>query len=299
MILCDSAMKLSLQYESRDDGVITLWLSNPDRPVVVLDSWLLDQLHLFFDEIEKRPTPRGLIIMSASPRVFVAGADLAEIDKLSDDELNGYLTKGANAFGRISSLGCPTVAAIAGATLGGGLELALHCDGIIAAAPALDAKPYKIGLPEAGLGICPGWGGTQMLPARIDPAQAIVMIANGETRSLIEFPPGLIDRIVDNEDDLHEAAQHWIESQIEYAGDSPTCINKKNRDAVSAALKAVITMLPKTPAANAVAEAVQVGIDEGFAAGLAAERRLLITLRHTPEARERIAKFFARSGAPA
>lgn len=292
-------MKLTLPFETRDDGVVTLWIKHPERSVNVLDSWLLDQLHLFFDELDKNATPRGLIIMSGNPKAFIAGADLEEISTLSDTKLHAYLTEGADAFARISALPCPTVAAIAGAALGGGLELALHCDGVIASAPAIDAKPYALGLPEASLGICPGWGGTQMLPARIDPAQAILMMASGETRTLLEFPPGLIDRIVDNEDDLHEAALHWVETQSELTGGTssatPKHIDESDREHVAAALNAVESMLPKTPAAHAVVEAVRIGMEEGFAAGCAAERRLLVSLRHTPEARERIAKFFARN----
>ena len=288
-------MKLTLQHETREDGIVTLWLSHPERSIVVLDSWLLDQLHMFFDWLETRDPPRGLVIMSASPKVFLAGADLAEISKLSDEQLHVYLTEGSEAFARISSLDCPTVAAIHGAALGGGLELAMHCDGVVAAAPALDEKPYRLGLPEASLGICPGWGGTQMLPARIDPAQAILMTATGETRTLLEFPPGLIDRVVDNTDDLHEAALHWVDAQEAHPTRTPKCIDDSNREAVQAALKAVQGMLPNTPAAHAVVEAVQIGIDEGFAAALAAERRLLVSLRHTKEASERISKFLSRS----
>jgi 3-hydroxyacyl-CoA dehydrogenase/enoyl-CoA hydratase/3-hydroxybutyryl-CoA epimerase len=288
-------MKLSLQHETRDDGIVTLWLSHPGRRVVVLDSWLLDQLHGFFDWLDDRDPPRGLVIMGANPGVFVAGADLAEIMNLSDDELHVYLTEGSEAFARISELKCPTVAAIGGAALGGGLELAMHCDGIIAAAPPLDEKSYRLGLPEASLEICPGWGGTQMLPTRIDPAQAIMMTATGETRTLLEFPPGLIDRIVDNQDDLHEAALHWVDAQEENPVPTPKCIDDSNREAVQAALNAVQGMLPSTPAAHAVVEAVQIGIDEGFAAALAAERRLLVSLRHTDEARQRMARFFERS----
>jgi enoyl-CoA hydratase/carnithine racemase len=291
-----TTMKLSLPNETRDDGFVTLWLKQPERSVVVLDQWLLDQLHLFFDQLEQSP-PRGLAILSASPNVFVAGADLAVIDALNDDSLLAYLAEGAEAFGRISALPCPTVAAINGAALGGGLELALHCDGIIASAAPLDSKPYRIGLPEASLGLCPGWGGTQMLPARIDPAEAIVMTASGETRTLLEFPPGLIDRVVDNEDDLHEAALHWLEAQHEYPGATPKCIDETNRQAVKAALDAVQSMLPRTPAAQAVVEAVRIGMEEGLAAGLAAERRLLVGLRHTEEAKKSMAKFFARSKA--
>jgi enoyl-CoA hydratase/carnithine racemase len=261
---------------------------------VVIDARLLDQLHMFFDEIEKQPPLAGLIIMSTG-KVFAAGADLAEIDQLADDQLHAYLTEGAEAFARIAALGCPTVAALGGAALGGGMELALHCDALVAAKPALGARSYRLGLPEASLGLCPGWGGTQMLPARIDPATAIAMTARGDTTKLEEVPPGLIDREVDNEVDLHEAAIRWIESAAaKTGGRPPRCIDETNRAGVAAGLQSVRDKLPDTPAAHAVVEAVEIGIAEGWAAALAAERRLLVSLRHTEAARSGIGAFLAK-----
>ena len=287
-------MTLELRNERRDDGIATLWLASPSRALVVIDSWLLDQLHLFFDEIDKQSPPAGLIIMSTG-KVFAAGADLAEIDQLPDDQLLAYLTGGAEAFARIPALGCPTVAAIGGAALGGGLELAMHCDGLVAAKPALGGKSYRLGLPEASLGLCPGWGGTQMLTGRIDPATAIAMTAKGETRKLEDLPEGLIDRVVDNEGDLHEAAVRWIEANASVTGGGhPRCIDESNRDAVAAAFKSVRGQLPDTPAAHAVVEAIEIGIAEGWAAALAAERRLLISLRHTEAARSGVGAFLAK-----
>jgi enoyl-CoA hydratase/carnithine racemase len=288
-------MKLQLRSQRRDDGIVTLWLESPERSVVVLDAWLLDQLHLFFDALEAQEPPSGFILMSASSRVFVAGADLAEIDGLPDDRLHAYLTEGADAFARISMLPCPTVAAINGATLGGGLEIALHCDGLIAARHNAAGKDYDLGLPEASLGLCPGWGGTQMLPARIDPARAIEMAATGAPASSADPPEGLFDRVVAHEDDLYEAAVRWLETHPG-AGDrrTPRCIDETNRSAVQAGLAAARDNLPDTAAARAVVEAVEVGLAEGWASGTAAERRLLVSLRHTDAARKKLQAFFAR-----
>jgi enoyl-CoA hydratase/carnithine racemase len=287
-------MDLALKHQT-DDGIVTLWLGSRERRVVVLDAWLLDQLHLFFDMLEAGAPPRGLVVMSSSPRVFVAGADLAEIDSLNDEQLHAHLTEGAEALARISALPCPTVAAIAGSALGGGLELAMHCDGILAARPAVNEKPYRLGLPEASLGICPGWGGTQLLPARIDPARAITLTATGTTLPLDQFPEGLCDRIIDHEADLYEAAVRWIGNcELDTARARPRAIDDLNRDDVREALEEVRSQVPRTPAANAVLEAIEIGIEDGFIAGLAAERRLLVSLRHTPIAREKIAGFFAR-----
>ena len=92
----------------------------------------------------------------------------------------------------------PTAAAIHSAVLGGGLELAMHCDGLIASPPAdrdgKPGRPYPVGLPEAGLSICPGWGGTNLLPARIDPANAIHQTAIGKPMNFDEAKEaGLFD----------------------------------------------------------------------------------------------------------
>lgn len=287
-------MDLELRSERNEDGVVALWLDHQKQKVVVLDAWLLDQLQLFLDDFEKTDA-EGLVVMSANRRSFIAGADLGEIEQLSDEKLHAYLTEGADAFARIARLPCPTVAAIDSTVLGGGLELAMHCDALIAARRPGD-KPYRIGLPEAGLGLCPGWGGTQMLPARIDPAHAIEMAALGEARTLETFPAGLFTKVVENETDLYEAAVRWIDNNPKSRpNETPKCIDETNREGVAAGLRAIRESLPDTPAAHAVIEAVEIGVSEGWAAGLAAERRLLVSLRHTEAAKEKLATFFARN----
>src|SRR5688572_17819575 len=113
-------MTQELRIEEMDDGVVTLWLDHPQRDgMIVLDQWLLDQLHLFLDDFGPRAEAGGLMILSGSPRVFVAGADLAEIESLSDEALHAYLAEGAEAFARLAELPCATVAGIHGAALGG------------------------------------------------------------------------------------------------------------------------------------------------------------------------------------
>jgi enoyl-CoA hydratase/carnithine racemase len=288
-------MRLELSSQRSADGMVTLWLSHPKRSVVVLDAWLLDQLHLFFDELDKQPTPAGFVLMSASDRVFVAGADLAEIDALDDAALHAYLTEGAEAFARISALPCPSVACVNRTALGGGLEIALHCDSLIAAKPAPGEKPWKLGLPEASLGLCPGWGGTQMLPARIDPGLAIRMTATGQTWTIDQAPDGLFDAYVDNVADLHEAAVRWIRNHPS-AGRKrrPRSIDDCDPELVERALDQTRPLLPETPSAHAVVEAMEVGLREGWRGAVAAERRLLVSLRHTPAAREHLDKFFAK-----
>ena len=189
-----------LPYERTDDGVVTLWLEQPERPVVVLDSALLDAIDGALDEIGGGAS--GLVLASRG-RVFVAGANLAEIMDLDDPGLDAYLKRGSAVFGRFATMPCTTVAALNGAALGGGLELAMHCDRLLAAEPVSSdpskpAKPYLIGLPEAGLSICPGWGGTCLLPARMDPARAIAMTAAGTPMSVYDAAEaGLVEALVE------------------------------------------------------------------------------------------------------
>jgi enoyl-CoA hydratase/carnithine racemase len=295
-------MSAELRTEQRDDGIVTLWLSNAGRDEVVLDAWLLDQLHLLLDKLETKQ-PTALVIMSDDTHAFASGPDPAEVRDLDDEQLNAHLTEGAHALARIATLPFPTVAAINGTCLGGGLELAMHCDGIVGARMNADGEPYRIGLPESSMGLCPAWGGTQMLPARIDPAMAIAMAATGATCRVNDLPEGLFDRMVDHEDDLHEAAIRWVDSHDKpQPHATPRCLGPAMAAPVRTGLEAVRRVLPESPSIEAVFEAVEIGLEEGWPAGAAAERRLLISLRHTNYARKKLSGYLARrarDGAPA
>ena len=293
----------SLPLQRSDDGIVTLTLMpNPAKPrggVVVLDGWLIDAIDEAMSTIAEGETPTGFILASGSERVFVAGADLAEIEELDDPQLKAYLEKGSTTWQKIVDLPCPTVAAINGATLGGGLELALHCDALVAAVVAADAKPWRIGLPEAGLGLCPGWGGTQTLPARIDPSTAITSAATGQTFKAGELPDGLVDTTVPRTE-LMAAASAWIREHPDAATDRiehgvPRSMDQHNTSAIFEAFEMVRNELPDTEAARAVAAAVKDGIDHDWKTALQTEQRLLVELRHTTAAREKLEAFFARA----
>ena len=292
-----------LPIERTDEGIVTLQLTpNPVKPrggVVVLDEWLLDAIDEGLDRVEAGEAPTGFILASASERVFVAGADLAEIDSLDDDALLRYLEKGARVYQRIAALNCPTVAAINGACLGGGLEIAMHCDVLIASVVPPDDKPWRIGLPEAGLGLCPGWGGTQMLPARMDPAQAITATCSGGTFKATEIPDGLVELMVPRRD-LIDAACEWIRDHSGAHADrisrgAPASIASDNATSIEDGLEAARASLPDTEAARAVVECVEIGIRDDWSRAIEAERRLLTGLRHTPAAREKLESFLARA----
>mgnify|MGYP000951474985 CR=1 FL=1 len=163
------------------------------------------------------------------------------------------------------------------------------------ATPATE-KPYRIGLPECGLSICPGWGGTQMLPARIDPAVAIRSTATGETWKSSELPSGLLAATVATPGDLREAALGWLRANPRRGSRShPTAIDQANAARVRAGLDAARSTIQASTAAAAVIDAVEVGLRDGWTKAVDAERRHLIRLRHTPEARAKLEAFFAKS----
>lgn len=285
--------------------MVILQLEQPGRAVVVLDHELVQRLEAALKLVP--PSATGLVLASSSERVFVAGADLRAISELDDAQLTAYLEYAARVFGMIAGLPFPTVAAINGAALGGGLELAMHCDGLVASPPhggnGKPAKPYPVGLPECALGLCPGWGGTNLLPARMDPAGGILRTAAGQTMMFDEASGlGLFDRIAPSAEQLRETALAWLSERPRVARPEPR--NTPGRwigqpERAAATLKALDSMeLPQTPSARAVREAVEAGLSQGWEAATAVERRRLVELRHTPEARAALAAFFERSAAP-
>lgn len=282
-------------------GIVTVALEQPGKPVVVLDLELIQRLGATLRAIPAGTS--GLVLASASERVFVAGADLNAIMAASDAELAKYLAFASRVYQLLADFPFPTVAAINGAALGGGLELAMHCDGLVAC-PGV--KPYPVGLPEAGLSICPGWGGTNLLPARIDPALAIRMTAEGKPMTYDEaVSAGLFDAVAPDAASLRTAAMDLVVKLRGAGAKSP--VQRRDgtpwrwigRPEVAAGVMKALDLtrhdLPKNEAAAAVANAVDAGLTRGWNAALEVEQRELVRLRHTAPARAALEAFFARS----
>jgi len=293
------ALPLRIERETTGPtvGVVTVFLDEPDQAVTVLNCAMMERLDATLDEVGDNPT--GLVLATSHGRVFVAGADLHEITDLPDGELDEYLALGQRTLGRIAALPCCTVAAINGAALGGGLELALYCDVLVGMEPAGANKPYPIGLPEASLGLCPGWGGTNMLPARIDPERAIDMIASGATLTVLDAQEaGLIDQLYAGRDELLSASRaRAAEPKPQRASRTGEPINISCVDVaprVRAALAHSEIGLAGDAAADAVVEAVKTGLAHGWTHALECERRLLIALRSTESSKSKIQAFFER-----
>ena len=289
----------TLPIQIRADNIAVLSLiPNPNKPrggVVVLDRWLIDSLDATLRQLSQQDLS-GLILQSASERVFVAGADLAEIDALNDADLDMYLRAGSVAYGRISALAFTSVAIIHKAALGGGLELAMHCDALIGALPAPGEKSWKVGLPECGLGICPGWGGTMMLAARMDISKAITSTCVGAPFDAIDIPAGLYAEQIGAGESAVDVAAAWIHAnpKVQTRRSPLSVADEQFHQATTTALEHLEKQLPNTAAARAVVNAIHVGLQHGFQAGVLCEQKHLIELRHTPEARARLDAFLKR-----
>ena len=288
---------LPIQIRADNIAVLSL-IPNPNKPrggVVVLDRWLIDSLDAALRQLSQQDLS-GLILQSASERVFVAGADLAEIDALNDADLDLYLRAGSVAYGRISALAFTSVAIIHKAALGGGLELAMHCDALIGALPAPGEKSWKVGLPECGLGICPGWGGTMMLAARMDISKAITSTCVGAPFDAIDIPAGLYAKHIGAGESAVDVAAAWIHAnpKVQTRRSPLSVADEQFHQATTTALEHLEKQLPNTAAARAVVNAIHVGLQHGFQAGVLCEQKHLIELRHTPEARARLDAFLKR-----
>jgi 3-hydroxyacyl-CoA dehydrogenase/enoyl-CoA hydratase/3-hydroxybutyryl-CoA epimerase len=158
-----------------EEGIAWLRLDDPGKKVNTLSTRLFEWFEAQIDRVE-RERPEGLVIYSGKPDGFVAGADLEELLALVDPaDVHAMLRRGHELMERLVALPFPTVAAIHGACLGGGLELALACKRRV----ATEHPKTKLGLPEVQLGLLPGLGGTQRLPRLIGVPDALDLILTG------------------------------------------------------------------------------------------------------------------------
>ena len=170
-------MSNSIKREQHDE-VVTVIFDQENSSANVFNENMFTELDEQLTFIENNQKDfRGVIFKSAKPSIFIAGADLKSFADDPTPERISYLIKlGQQIFDRIENLCIPTVAAINGACVGGGYELALACDHRVA---TLDSST-KIGLPETMLGILPAWGGSTRLPRMIGIANAMNIILGGK-----------------------------------------------------------------------------------------------------------------------
>jgi 3-hydroxyacyl-CoA dehydrogenase/enoyl-CoA hydratase/3-hydroxybutyryl-CoA epimerase len=173
-----------------EDGTAWLLFDKKDSSANTLSEEVLTELNAILEKLE-RETPWGVVIRSAKPGGFIAGADIAQFRGVTDvAQIEALLTRGHAVMDRLDRLPCVTVAVIHGYCLGGGLEVALACDYRI----AIDDATF--GFPEVQLGLHPGLGGTVRLPRLINPLQAMTMMLTGRSeRARRARALGLVDAV--------------------------------------------------------------------------------------------------------
>lgn len=158
------------------DGIAWLYLDTAQSSTNTLSSEVLGELASVIAALEKQP-PKGLVIASAKPAGFIAGANIEEFTRIDSAEAaRDLVERGWSLFNWIARLEFPTLALIRGHCMGGGLELALACRYRI----VVDEPGTKLALPEVMLGIVPGWGGMRRLPETIGPVLALDMMLTGK-----------------------------------------------------------------------------------------------------------------------
>ncbi len=188
------ASAVQLSFPQPDIALITF--DDPEKGANILSRGVMDQFAAHLDTLSKRTDLVGLVVGSAKPGVFIAGADIREfVSATANTKAQTAATsnRGRELFQRIGQLPFPSVAAINGLCLGGGAELAVWCDRRLM---TNDAKS-QIGFPEVKLGIFPGWGGTARVPRIVGLGNAVELITSGESiGSLAAVRMGLITDVV-------------------------------------------------------------------------------------------------------
>ena len=177
-------------------GVVTI---NRPKALNALNSQVLDELEATFDAIDL-DTTRAVVLTGAGEKSFVAGADIGEMSTLTKAEGEAFGKKGNDVFRKIETFPIPVIAAINGFALGGGCEISMSCDIRICSENAV------FGQPEAGLGITPGFGGTQRLARLVGPGMAKQMIYTARNIKADEaYRIGLVNAVYPQEELLPAA----------------------------------------------------------------------------------------------
>jgi len=182
-----------------EDRIAVITLDHP--PVNAFNSQTVRDLDAALNMALEDDDVKVIIITGAGQIAFVAGADINEINQITDaDHAEKLLWGGHRVFNKIEASRKPVIAAINGICLGGGLEMAMACHIRVAGDRA------RIGQPEINLGIIPGWGGTQRLPRIVGPSKAAEMILTGDPITAQEaYRLGLVNKVVPMGDVLKEA----------------------------------------------------------------------------------------------
>ncbi|MFQ5877421.1 MAG: 3-hydroxyacyl-CoA dehydrogenase NAD-binding domain-containing protein [Acidobacteriota bacterium] len=295
-------------FETRRDGLAFLIFDRPGAKVNTIDAPIVAVLEILLDRAAHDKDVRGMVVTSAKPGSFIAGADVREIQALgSAQQAESASRKGQRLFDSIERLPFPVVAAISGTCLGGGTELALACHFRVAA----DDPRTEIGLPEVRLGILPAWGGTQRLPRRVGLSAALDMILTGKTLDARRaLRAGLVDAVAPPEY-LLEAAERMVREAADgkraprrRMGDGSLArLNPIRRARLAVAARLARRRLGRRlneahyPAPFRALETVIHGLKHGTESGLRREMENVGQLAVGPTSKNLVALFFLQQAA--
>jgi enoyl-CoA hydratase/carnithine racemase len=282
-----------IQLAIRSDFVAVLTFDQQGSKANVLNVSLWDELDAALDSLATQNELKGLILASAKPGIFIAGADLKLLVNATgpnDPSVRTFIDRGLRVLSKLENLPFPTIAAIDGAALGGGLEVALACDYRIAGSPN---PKFKLGLPEVTLGLIPGWGGTQRLPRIVGVPVAMAMIVSGQP---IDYQEPQSNPLFD--------VYAWESSKLL---DSAAAVIKKksNVDAICEKKRLPVTswkqdgdsITHRNPTDSPAAAEARRVVNEGsllpFQEGIALETAAFMGLAGSEESKRLIAAFFA------
>lgn len=240
-----------LLFDVDSRGIARITVNRPEK-LNALSAAVIAELDDAFSRLASDASIRALILTGAGEKAFVAGADINELAALSAFEMSAHAARGQAAFRKLETCRKPSVAAINGFALGGGLELAMACTVRFASDTA------KLGQPEVKLGLVPGYGGTQRLPRLVGRGRALELLLAGDPIPAGEAHRiGLVNAVVPQAELLAYSAA-WLEK-----------------------------VLANGPLAVALAiEAVDVGLDSGLEPGLRFEAAAFGMAASTEDRRE-------------
>jgi 3-hydroxyacyl-CoA dehydrogenase / enoyl-CoA hydratase / 3-hydroxybutyryl-CoA epimerase len=283
----------NIQRQMIESGIAVLTFDRPESSANIFDQATFDELNEHLNVLTGDSSVRGLIIRSAKPKIFIAGADLNGFTKdLTAEKLAFLVEQGQKTFDRLAALPIPTVAAIHGVALGGGFEVALACDYRIA---SLESAT-KVGLPEIMLGILPAWGGSTRLPRLVGLPTALDAILSGKQYAAKAAKKlGMIDEISYAERLIGLATQ-LIASQHGKKREPKQYLANRPPVSTFIAAQAKKRTLAKTrghyPAPLKALEVVVAGLTASHAQSLENERRAFIELASGAIAQNLIRVFF-------
>lgn len=293
------------RFEVREGGIAVVTLDAAGEKVNLLGARMMADLEPILLGLEKQAAVRGIVIISAKPDNFIAGADIGMLEAAGSSAALTTLSSGGQVMmDRLATMAKrkPVVAAINGTCLGGGLELALACSYRVASS----GSKTRLGLPEVKLGLLPGAGGTQRLPRLIGIQESIMLMTTGSAiKPEKALKLGLVNAVVEPaalEASAIHAAREIVEGRLKAAAPKPLSIfqwllegNPIGRHFLfDGARKAADKVTGgKYPAVPAILDVVRKGTNDGFASGLKAEATAFGELGMTNESKSLRGIFFS------